>query len=81
VPSRAIRNVAKDRLQPPDFQEKKWCEPLEIFGRDPILNVAQAVAPAPRRAACFDLFARGTADGLERVGRFVFLLLLRRKWP
>jgi hypothetical protein len=30
---------------------------LEILAGDPILISAQAVAPAVRRAACFDLFA------------------------
>ncbi|MFM0521497.1 hypothetical protein PQR08_29135 [Caballeronia jiangsuensis] len=53
--------------------------PLEIPVLQPILDFAQAVAPAVRRAACFDLFARGTADELERVSRFVFLLVQRRK--
>ncbi|GJH12783.1 hypothetical protein CBA19CS11_28115 [Caballeronia novacaledonica] len=52
--------------------------PLEIPVLQPILDLAQAVAPAVRRAACFDLFARGTGDELERVGRFVFLLVQRR---
>jgi hypothetical protein len=62
-------------MWPPEFKNKKSQFPLEISARNPILNSAQAVAPAVRRAACFDLFARSTADGLERVGRFVFLLV------
>jgi hypothetical protein len=62
-------------MWPPEFKSRKLQYPLEISAQDPILNSAQAVAPADRRAACFDLFARSTADGLERVGRFVFLLV------
>ena len=59
-------------------QQNITARPLEIPVSQPILDFAQAVAPAVRRAACFDLFARGTADELERVGRFVFLLVRRR---
>jgi len=75
--------VSKERvetgLRPPLSMNKTSPLALEIPVLQPILDFAQAVAPAVRRAACFDLFARGTADELERVSRFVFLLVQRRK--
>ncbi|AQH05075.1 hypothetical protein A9R05_39250 (plasmid) [Burkholderia sp. KK1] len=72
-----VRQERRDnRAAAAAFHEQNiTARPLEISVLQPILDFAQAVAPAVRRTACFDLFARGTADELERVGQFVFLLV------